>query len=253
MNTHRTGTARIKNFIMVLSLSVPQSAISAEWSHGLSFFGDLKYPADFKHFEYVNPEAPKTGHMTIPQLGNFDTLNPFIRKGRKPAGMNYDTGAWIYEKLMFKADDEPSTQYGWLAEEVMLADDYSWVQFRLRKEARWHDGKPVTARDVVFTFNRIKEVGSPIRKAEFFAVTSAEAIGERQVKFYIRNATSPKAAQKIANMYVVPKHYWEDRDFTRSSIEIPLGSGPYKIVEVEAGRRIAFELIEICHQQLYFP
>lgn len=215
-----------------------------EWRHGLSFFGELKYPADFKHFEYVNPNAPKTGEIKIPQLGNFDTLNPFIRKGRKAAGMSYSNNAFIYERLMYKSDDEPASQYGWLAESVMLSDDYSWVRFRLRETARWHDGEPVTADDVVFTFNQIKEAGSPVLKAEFRSVYEARAIDDREVIFHIKGANSPKEAQTIADMYVLPEHYWRDREFNKTSLEIPLGSGPYRIVEVDPGRKIVYELVD---------
>ena len=154
----------LKAWLGVAMLMLVSTSQAAEWRHGLSFFGDLKYSAAFSHFEYVNPRAPKAGRIKIPQLGNFDTLNPFIRKGRKVAGMSYTNGALIYDRLMYRADDEPSSQYGWLAEAVMLADDYSWVRFKIRQDARWHDGKPVTADDVVFTFERIKQDGSPILK-----------------------------------------------------------------------------------------
>jgi microcin C transport system substrate-binding protein len=218
-------------------------ASAAEWRHGLSFFGDLKYPPGFNHLEYVNPDAPRGGTIKMPQLGNFDNLNFFLRKGRQPSGMSYSSSL-IYDRLMFNVDDEPSSQYGWLASEVMLADDYSWVEFRLRDEARWHDGKPVTAEDVVFTFERIKEDGSPVLKLEFLQVVNAEVINEKQVKFYFRGARSPKPAQTVANMYVLPAHYWRDRVFDQTTLEIPLGSGPYRIAEVDPGRKIVYERVD---------
>lgn len=219
------------------------TVLGAEWRHGISFFGDLKYPPDFTHLEYVNPDAPKTGEIKMSQLGNFDNLNLFIRKGREPAGMDYDTNALIYERLMFTVDDEPSSQYGWLAEAVMLADDYSWAEFRLREGARWHDGAPITAADVVFTFEKLKQDGSPVLRLEFAQVTEAEFINDRQVRFHFRGATSPKPAQSVANLYIVPRHYWQERDFAETTLEIPLGSGPYRIAELQPGRKIAFERV----------
>jgi microcin C transport system substrate-binding protein len=228
----------------LLLLLFGNSLLAAEWRHGMSFFGDLKYPPGFTHFDYVNPDAPKTGEIKLPQLGNFDNLNFFIRKGREPTGMGYDQDALIYDRLMFKADDEPASQYGWLAEAVRLADDYSWVEFRLRDEARWHDGTPVTADDVVYTFERLKEEGSPVLRLEFSQVESAEIINNKQVKFYLRDATSPKAAQSVANMWVLPKHYWETRDFGSTTLDIPLGSGAYRITEVDPGRKIVYERVD---------
>jgi microcin C transport system substrate-binding protein len=223
---------------------VCSSCWAADWRHGLSFFGDLKYPPGFTHLEYVNPDAPKTGEIKLPQLGNFDNLNLFIRKGRSPSGMSYSGGALIYNRLMFRVDDEPASQYGEIASEVRLADDYSWAEFRLRDEAVWHDGEPITAQDVVFTFNQIKESGSPILKLEFMQVANAEVINDRMVKFYFVRARSPKPAQTAANMYIIPEHYWKDRDFAETTLEPPLGSGPYRIVEVEPGRKIVYERVE---------
>jgi len=239
-------TALSPLLLTVLCLLFSHPVFAEEWRHGLSFFGDLKYPANFSHFEYVNPQAPKMGEMVMPALGNFDTLNPYIRKGRKASGMTYQPMArvLILERLAFKADDEPSSQYGWLAEEIMLADDYSWVRFRLRKQARWHDGRPITTKDVLFTFDKIKSVGSPLLKANFYLVSHAEIINDREIKFFIPGATSPKSAQIIAAMYVAPEHYWRDRDFEKSTMEVPLGSGPYKITKIEPGRKEVYELVD---------
>jgi|TARA_Y100000310_G_scaffold339231_1_gene431277 microcin C transport system substrate-binding protein len=216
---------------------------ASEKRHGISFFGDLKYPADFRHFDYVNPDAPKGGTMKQAELGNFDTLNNFIRKGRKATGLA-DTSVSIYDRLMYDADDEPASQYGWLAETVELADDYSWVVFDLRPEARWHDGEPVTADDVVFTFDRFKEFGDPARRLRYRDIVRAEKTGPHQVKFHIEDATSPKQAQVIARMHIIPKHYWRERTFDETTLEIPLGSGPYRVVAVDPGHTVTLELVE---------
>ncbi len=234
--------SRVATIIVLLFCC--QSALAGEWRHGLSFFGDLKYPADFAYLEYVNPDAPRAGEIKIPVLGNFDNLNFFLRKGREPAGMEYEAGALIYDRLMFKVDDEPSSQYGWLAEAVRLADDYSWVEFRLREQATWHDGKPVTAADVVFTFEQLKKHGSPILRLEFAQVTKATALDDRHVRFEFRGATSPKPAQTVGNMYVLPAHYWEGREYGETTLEAPLGSGPYRIVAVDPGRKMEYALVD---------
>lgn len=146
---------------------------ASEIRHGLSFFGDLKYPQDFKHLDYVNPDAPKGGIIRLPNQGSFDTLNSFIRKGRKASGLT-GTSVTIYEQLMADVDDEPSSQYGWLASAVELADDYSWVSFYMRPEARWHDGKSLTVDDVIFSFNHFKELGSPILKMRYRDIIKVE-------------------------------------------------------------------------------
>lgn len=234
--------SRVATFIVLLCCC--QSASAETWRHGLSFFGDLKYPAEFTHLEYVNPDAPRVGEIRIPVLGNFDNLNIFLRKGREPAGMEYGAGALIYDRLMFTVDDEPSSQYGWLAEAVRLADDYSWVEFRLRENATWHDGKPVTAADVVFTYNQLKQYGSPILRLEFAEVKSATALDDSHVRFEFRGATSPRPAQTVGNMYVMPAHYWEGRNFAETTLEAPLGSGPYRILSVDPGRKMEYELVD---------
>ncbi|MEX0942640.1 MAG: extracellular solute-binding protein [Pseudomonadales bacterium] len=229
--------------IAILALA-PGFVQSAQWRHGFSYFGDLKYASDFRHFDYVNPEAPKTGELRLSQLGNFDSLNPYIRKGRKAVGFSYYLMMPTFDRLMYASDDEPSTQYGWLAEAVMVADDYSWVKFRLRPEARWHDGVPITARDVIFTFEQIKAHGSPTLTLEFSQVVAVEATGEREVKFSISGETSAKTAFSLGMLPITAAHYWENRTFEETKLEPPLGSGPYRVVEVDPGRRIRFELVE---------
>ncbi len=217
---------------------------ATEWSHALSYFGDTLYDASFTHFDYVNPNAPTGGMIVLPETGVFDSLNSFIRKGRPPQGLVYAREVLTNDRLMYLSQDEPSTQYGVLAEAVRLADDYSWVEFRLRPEARWHDGEPVLADDVLFTFEQIKEHGSPLLKQEFQQVTHAEITGDRQIRFHIENDDSPKTAQSVANLVIIPKHYWETRSFEETTLEPPLGSGPYRVIEVDPGRRITYERVK---------
>ncbi|MDP7595295.1 MAG: extracellular solute-binding protein [Pseudomonadales bacterium] len=230
-------------FVFVASLCVATQA-AGEVSHGLSYYGDLKYPADFTHLDYVNPDAPKGGSLTYPRGGTFNSLNPFIRKGSKPTGMTLTSGELVYERLMYKSTDEPASFYGNLAAKVELAADYSWITFFLRPQARWHDGNRITAKDVVFTFERIKELGSPALKSAYRQIVSAEETGAGQVTFHFKNSRSAKDAQTIAGMLVIPEHYWRDRNFDETTLEIPIGSGPYRIVELDPGRKIVYQRVE---------
>jgi|TARA_Y100000310_G_scaffold258345_1_gene266720 microcin C transport system substrate-binding protein len=215
-----------------------------EISHGLSYYGDLKYPANFTHLDYVNPDAPKGGTLTYPRGGTFNSLNPFIRKGSKPSGMVVGAGQLVYERLMYKSTDEPASFYGNLAEKVELARDYSWVTFYLRPEARWHDGNPLTTEDVVFTFERIKALGSPALKSAYRQIVSVEESGPGQVTFRFKNSRSAKDAQTIAGMLVIPEHVWRDRNFDETTMEIPIGSGPYRIAEIDPGRKITYQRVD---------
>lgn len=229
--------------ILLVSLYFAVQA-TAEISHGLSYYGDLKYPADFTHLDYVNPDAPKGGSLTYPRGGTFNSLNPFIRKGTKPAGMTLGSGQLVYERLMYKSTDEPASFYGNLAGKVELAADYSWITFFLRAQARWHDGNPVTAKDVVFTFERIKKLGSPGLKSAYRQIVSAEETGAGQVTFHFKNSRSAKDAQTIAGMLVIPEHHWRDRNFDETTLDIPLGSGPYRIMELDPGRKIIYRRVD---------
>lgn len=236
---------RLKLYPWVLIVSLCFAApVAAEISHGLSYYGDLKYPEDFTHLDYVNPDAPKGGSLTYPIGGTFNSLNPFIFKGSKPAGMTVGSGQLVYERLMYKSTDEPASFYGNLAEKVELAPDYSWITFFLRPEARWHDGRPVTAQDVIFTFERIKEFGYPALTAAYRQIESAEESAAGQVTFHFKNARSARDAQTIAGMLVIPEHDWRDRDFDETTLEIPIGSGPYRILELDPGRKIIYQRVE---------
>lgn len=206
-------------------------------SHGLSLFGDVKYPPDFKHFEYVNPDAPKGGAVRLSALGSFDTLNPFNIKGTPaPVGL-------VYETLMEGAQDEPATEYGLLAESVEVGPEWAWVVFNLRKEARWHDGKPVTPEDVIWTFDTLKTKGRPHYRHYYANVVKAEKVGPHAVKFTFDETGNRELPQIMGQLPVLPKHYWESRDFETTTLEPPLGSGPYRVRHVEPGRAIVFERV----------
>jgi len=216
-----------------------------EWRHATSLFGDVKYPADFTHFDYVNPDAPKGGTFRRSAIGTFDTLNPFNIKGTPAAAATQ-----IYDSLMTTSVDEPSSEYGLIAEAMKYPDDYSWVTFRLRPEARWHDGEPITVEDVIWSFHTLKK-SHPLFNSYYKNVISAEQTGEHEVTFTFDQTGNRELPQIVGQLvFVLPKHYWEGtdangnkRDFTASTLEPPLGSGPYRIKEVKPGRSITYERV----------
>ncbi|MBR0853540.1 extracellular solute-binding protein [Bradyrhizobium liaoningense] len=217
------------------------------WRHALSLFGDIKYPADFKRFDYVNPDAPKGGVARLISLGTFDNFNIAVA-GIK--GSLAPAAAMIYETLMTRAQDEVATEYGELAEAAQHPDDFSWVTYRLRKEARWHDGKPVTPEDVIFSLETLKKQ-SPMYASYYRHVVKAEKVGERDVKFTFDAPGNRELPTIVGELTVLPKHWWEGtdaqgrkRDVGATTLEPPLGSGPYKIKEFVAGRSIRLERVK---------
>lgn len=219
----------------LLLLSAPVLAAEGRVSHGLSAFGELKYGADFRHFEYVDPRAPKGGEIKFWALESFDNLNPFILKGVAAAGAGL-----MFDSLMVRADDEPDAMYGLIAEAVELPDDRAWVQFSLRAAARWWDDTPITAADVVFSFETLIEKGHPSYRVLLRDVAGARALGPRLVRFEFKPGEHRDLPQIVAAMPVLSKAYWSGRDFARTTLEPPLASGPYRIAKVDPGRSIAY-------------
>jgi microcin C transport system substrate-binding protein len=217
------------------------------WRYGLSLSGDLKYPADFKRFEYVNPDAPKGGVARMIAIGTFDNFNVAVAgiKGSIAPGEGL-----IYERLMENSQDEVATEYGLLAEAAQHPDDFAWVVYRLRKEARWHDGKPVTPEDVVFSLEQLKKL-SPMHASYYRHVVKAEKIGEREIKFTFDAPGNRELPHIVGELMVLPKHYWEGtdsqgrkRDISQTTLEPPLGSGPYRIKDFVAGRSLTLERVK---------
>ena len=208
-------------------------------THGLSLFGDLRYPADFSHFDYTNPDAPKGGRVKLSAQGTYDTLNPFVIKGTPASG-----ASMIYDSLMEQPLDDINAEYGLLAASVEVPEDLSWVAFNLRPEARWHDGKPITADDVVFSFNLLKEKGRPFFRFYYANVAKVEALGPHKVKFSFAGRKNRELPQIVGQLSVLPKHYWEGREFEATTLEPPLGSGPYRIAKVDPGRSITLERVD---------
>src|SRR5690349_19566547 len=223
-----------------------ESEAEPEWLHALSLFGDIKYPAGFKRFDYVNPDAPRGGVVRELEIGTFDSFNIVIGgfKGSVPSGIGL-----IYQTLASQSYDEVSTAYGLLAESVSHPEDRSYVIYRLRPEARWDDGKPVTPADVIFSFDALK-TNSPMYSAYYRHIVKCEQVGERDVKFTFDGPGNRELPLITGELTVLPKHWWEGtdaqgrkRDITATTLEIPLGSGPYRIKEFVAGRSLVLERV----------
>tara|TARA_B100000315_G_scaffold241012_1_gene261440 strand:+ start:545 stop:2383 length:1839 start_codon:yes stop_codon:yes gene_type:complete len=208
--------------------------------HGIAMHGSPKYGPDFKHFEYVNPKAPKGGKVRLSAIGTFDSFNPYIIKGNPAAGI----GGFVYESLMTSSEDEAFTEYGLLAESIEMPEDRSWVAFTLRKEARWHDGKPVTVEDVIFSLGALKTKGQPFYRFYYRGVAKAEKAGERRVKFTFGGGENRELPLIIGQLPILPKHIWADKDFSKTTLVKPIGSGPYKVKSFEAGRSITLERVK---------
>lgn len=224
-------------FIVSLLFAAPSFAQDVTPVHALAMHGTPKYAPDFHHLDYVNPDAPKGGIFRQHVVGTFDSLNPFIVKGIPAAG-----SATIYETLMEQTSDEPFTEYGALAASIEMPEDRSWVIFNLRPEARWHDGAPLTADDVVWTFNTLITEGTPFYKAYYSNVKNVEALTPQKVKFTFDMADNRELPLIIGQISILPKHYWttEGRAFGETTLTPPLGSGPYKFGTVKPGESVDY-------------
>ncbi len=206
------------------------------FKHGIAVFDKLKYPANFKYFDYVNPDAPKGGSVVFGVEGTFNSLNPFILKGI--AAANIDT---IYDALTEGSEDEISARYGLIAESMRLSQDRLALDFKLRKNAYWHDNRPITADDVIFTFNILINHGHPSYKIAYSLVKEVKKINDYQVQFLFKDNQNRDLPLLVASMKILPKHYYQNRKFDETNMDFPLGSGPYKIKQVDAGKKIIYE------------
>ena len=221
---------------LFISISFP-SIGDINTSHSIAMHGSPKYDSNFVHVDYVNPNAPKGGLITYSAVGSYDSFNPFILKGQGAAGIGN-----LFETLTTSSSDEAFTEYGLLAETIEWPDDRSWVAFTLRKEAKWHDGKPVTVDDVIWTFNTLMVKGHPFYKYYYGDVTEAIKESDHKVRFNFKGNTNMELPLIVGQLPVLPKHYWQDKNFEETTLEIPIGSGPYKIKSFDAGRSITYEL-----------
>ncbi len=235
-----------------LGLSAPCFAAISE-SHGFAQFGTLKYAQDFTHFDWVNPDAPKGGRVRLMGSGTFDTLNPYTFKGTSPTAtpgfFQYGISE-LNEPLMVgtgvydPSGDEPASAYGLIAKSIEYSDDHSWVVFNLRDSARFHDGHPITAYDVAFSYRLLIKDGHPRYRTDLKGVERVDILNRHRIRFVFDKPDQPLLIMRLGELPVLPQHYWKDRDFRATTFEPPLGSGPYRISEVQPGRRLTFERVK---------
>ncbi|MTH99711.1 extracellular solute-binding protein [Roseibium sp. RKSG952] len=236
--------------ILGLCFFFPQQSAATEepeWRHAAALNGEPKYGPGTKHFDYVNPDAPKGGLVRLSTSGGFDSFNLFLPKGNIVPGL-----LLIYESLMEPSLDEAdiSAQYGVLAEALRYPEDYSWVEYRMNPNAKWHDGQPVSAEDVVWSFETVTDL-DPRQRFYYHHVEKAEVVGDNVVRFTFDGSGNRELPKIIGNLTILPKHWWqgtgpdgEPRDITRStSLEPPLGSGPYRIKDFDANRQVTYERV----------
>lgn len=238
--------------LISLALSSPASATITE-SHGYAQFGTLKYPARFTHFDWVNPQAPKRGTLRVMAFGTFDTVNPYTFKGTSPVTtanfLQYGINE-LNEPLMVgtgqysPSGDEPASSYGLIAQSVEYSEDRSWVVFNLRPEARFHDGAPITAYDVAFTYRTLLKDGHPLYRTALQEVLRVDILNKQRIRFVFKRSGNPLLILRLGELPVLPQHYWKDRDFKATTFEPPLGSGPYRITAVTPGRQLIFERVK---------
>ena len=225
--------------LLMLMLLLPWLA-QAEPVHAIAMHGTPKYPAGFDHFDYVNPNAPKGGEVRLAAVGStFDSLNPFIIKGVPAQG-----AAMPFETLLTSSADEAFSEYGLIAQSLETPADRSWVIFHLNPKARWQDGKAITADDVLFSFDTIRSKGQPQYRFYYQAVDKAEKLGDLTVKFSFKPGDNRELPLIMGQLPILPKHYWQGRDFEKTTLEPPLGSGPYRITKFEPGRYVELERVK---------
>ncbi|MBB5020978.1 extracellular solute-binding protein [Desulfurispira natronophila] len=232
---------RLSKLIMLLpfALFFPLILSANDSLHAIAMHGEPKYGPDFSHFSYVNPEAPKGGDVRLHALGSFDSLNPFISRGNAASHLEL-----IYDSLLERSLDEPFTEYGLIADSISIAEDRSWVEFTIHPDARFHDGTAIGPNDVVFTFDILRSQGAPFYQAYYENIEKVEALDDKTVRFQFSESGNLELPLIVGQAPILPSHFWENHDFTRSSQLKPLGSGPYKIVNVDGNRSITYRRVE---------
>ena len=218
--------------------AAPAGAGDTTVGYGIAMHGDLKYGTNFTHFEYANPDAPKGGDVRLAAISTFDNLNPYILKGVVAAGMGN-----TFDTLTEQSADEPFSEYGLIAQTIEMPADRSWVKFELRPEAQFHDGSPVTPDDVIFTLEVLKTKGHPFFRAYYANVSGAEKVGERGVKFSFGGGENRELPLIMGQLPVLSKMYFENREFDKTTLEAPLGSGPYQVESVDPGRSVTYRRV----------
>jgi microcin C transport system substrate-binding protein len=223
--------------LALLGSSLAAGADEPRPVHGLAMHGKLKYGPGFTHFDYVNPDAPKGGLLRQGATGTFDSFHGFIPKGHAGPASSVET-------LLTSSADEPFSEYGLIAESIEVPEDRSWAIFTLRPEARWHDGKEITVDDVIWSLETLKSKGHPQYRFYYQNVVDAQQVGPRRVKFTFDEKNNRELPLIVGQLPILPKHYWEGRDFEATTLEPPLSSGPYRVASFEPGRFIELERVK---------
>lgn len=230
----------LKNILAFVLLTVSQCVYAG---HGFSLYGDLKYPVDFKHFEYVNPLAPQKGSITFGVLGTFDSLNPFIVKGTAGAGLGMLYSSALYATLLESSKDEPSSSYCYIADHLEVENDFKRVTFYLRQEAIFSDGSPITSQDVLFSFRHLVDEGHPLYKAYYHDVSDVKIIDSHTIQFNF-SQYNRELPGILGQFPILSKAFYTKHSFNKADLTVPVGSGPYKITEVEPGSRLVYTRID---------
>src|SRR5215831_14653945 len=226
----------VRTLVLLVACLIGVGSARAEPMHGIAMHGNPKYPPGFSHFRYVNPEAPKGGRLVLETLGIFDSLNPFIIKGVTPPNLR----DLVYESLLARSGDEPFSLYGLIADSMEMPDDRSSITFHLRPEARFSDGVAITPEDVLFSYALLREKGWPYHRSHYGKVASAEKIGAQSVRFTFDAPGDREIPLIMGLMPVLPRHKLDPETFDRTSLEPPIGSGPYTVAHVDAGRSLTY-------------
>ncbi|MFK5979613.1 MAG: extracellular solute-binding protein [Rhizobiaceae bacterium] len=241
----------LKSATLLFTLLFATSALADEskWRHGDTLFGKLKHDANFTHYPHANPDAPKGGHLKRASFGGFDSFNPFVVRGRTPSGLSY-FGGLLYDNLFEQSLDQPSASYGLVADKFRKADDSSWAVYHINEKARWHDGKPITPEDVIWSMEALR-TNYPLWKDYFKNVKSVESTGNNEVTFTFDQKGNRELPHIIGDLAILPKHWWEGtdadgnkRDISNPTKEPPLGSGPYKIGKYDMGKYITWDRVK---------
>lgn len=238
------GVCRAAIFLAALFFATTSFAATSSHQTSLAMHGVAKYPDGFAHYDYVNPDAPKGGTLKLGAGGTFDSLNPFVVRGTPALGLSTGYLSLVYEPLMARSADEPFSLYGLLAESVEVPDDRSSITFYLNVKAKWSDGLAVTADDVLFSFETLRDKGRPNHRTYYKKVDKVEKLGPLSIKFTFKKNVAGVIDREMplimSLMPILPKHDWDGHEFNQTTLRVPVGSGPYKVLKVEPGRSITY-------------
>lgn len=237
-------TMRLHNSVLcllgiMLCTNVLAAPNQVPLKHAISLYGEPRYGTDFTHFDYANPDAPKGGALKQGVLGHFDSLVPYVDRGTAAVGSHL-----MYDTLLARSWDEPLTKYGWIAEKIELDPENNWVAFHVNPKARFHDGQPVTAKDVKFSFDLLREKGSAFYKHFYREVEKVEVTDTYRALFIFNSNQNRELPLILGQMPILPEHYWKERDFSSPGLSVPVTSGPYIATKIDAGRTIIYERVK---------